>query len=533
MSLRWRVFVIALITATAGVVVGVALANAVDRSNKSVVDVSVRWGPANARVNQLITHLVDQETGERGYLLTGQPQYLEPYETGQQAAAVDISTLRLLTAGDAAVTQSLDKVEMAMEQWRVQAARPEIAARGRSEAAAVALARTGVGKRLFDALRQDAQHLQVLVDGRRGSAQSALRAANRDMTTWLWVNVVVSMLVGIGVLAGLVLWVLRPIRRLSAAMQRVSDGELSASVLTPGPGEIHDVSVNAEQMRRRILRELESSEAARQALEQRGPVVLGLSQHLAPRASAPVPGIRYAATLRAAEGMLAGDWVDVIELGNDRVALMLLDVSGHGASAGLEAMRLKTVLTTALAAGKQPHEALALAAAGFSEDERFATALIVVLDAVTGQLRWANGGHLAPRIVPLNVSVVTPETTAMLAQTGPLLSTIGGEWSTRSGMLEVGQMLLAFSDGLTEARDSRGEEFGMEGVCRALSHTRVRDVDTAVSVCLAAVEAHAVDVHRDDITLVAVAREPSSIRAAAPREVSVRDDADIRDASAH
>jgi serine phosphatase RsbU (regulator of sigma subunit) len=265
-------------------------------------------------------------------------------------------------------------------------------------------------------------------------------------------------------------------------------------------------------MRRRIVHELERSEAARQALEQRGPVVLGLSRHLAPRTSAPVAGVRYAATLRAAEGLLAGDWVDVLELGGDKVALMLLDVSGHGAAAGLEAMRLKTVLTTALLAGRQPHEAMALAADGMAEDERFATAVIAVLDTVTGRLQWANAGHLAPRLVPLNVSVVTPDTTSMLVPTGPLLSSLPGAWSTRSGALEVGQMLMAFSDGLTEARNAAGEEFGIDGVCRALSQTRVRDVDTAVSVCLAAVDAYAVDLHRDDITLVAITRDPGSVR---------------------
>jgi serine phosphatase RsbU (regulator of sigma subunit) len=77
-------------------------------------------------------------------------------------------------------------------------------------------------------------------------------------------------------------------------------------------------------------------------------------------------------------------------------------------------------------------------------------------------------------------------------------------------------MLLAFSDGLTEARDAQGREFGLRGICAALSQTTVRDVDTAVSVCLAAARAHSVDVHRDDMTLVAVTRDPSTIRWSAP-----------------
>jgi len=177
-------------------------------------------------------------------------------------------------------------------------------------------------------------------------------------------------------------------------------------------------------------------------------------------------------------------------------------------------MRLKTVLSTALALGRAPHEALAQAALGFSEDERFATAVIVILDTVTGQLRWANAGHLAPRIVPLHARSFDPDDLEMLRPTGPLLSGLTDGWTTKTGRLEVGQMLLAFSDGLTEARDEAGREFGIGGVCSALSQTTVLEVDTAVSVCLAAVRAHSANVHRDDITLLAVTRDPSTVTGA-------------------
>jgi serine phosphatase RsbU (regulator of sigma subunit) len=250
--------------------------------------------------------------------------------------------------------------------------------------------------------------------------------------------------------------------------------------------------------------------------------VVALSQQLSARASEPVAGLRYAAALRPAEGLLAGDWVDVVPLKGNRVALMLLDVSGHGAAAGLEAMRLKTVLTTVMCLGRPPHEALAQAAEGFTEDERFATAVIAVLDTATGELRWANAGHLSPRLVPLNISSVTPDDLPMLEPTGPILSSLTGGWTTKTAQLSIGQMLLAFSDGLTEARDAAGVEFGIDGICRALSDTTVRDVDTAVSVCLAAVRAHAVDVHRDDITMLAVTRDPSTVIPAELPEPSVR-----------
>jgi len=499
------------LTALVGVVLGVQVHAAVSASGRAVASVSMRWSPAATDVNALLAHLVDQETGERGYLLTGRSSYLQPYRVGERLSARDVATLRRLLAGDADATRRLGAVQRDIARWRALVAAPEIAARQRSAAAAVALASAGAGKQQFDRLRADVAKLQQVIETRRDLAQHRVQVDNREVGTWLWVTVGVSVALGLGVLLGLALWVLRPVRRLSSSVRRVSDGELDAPIVVSGPPEIADAARNADAMRRRILHELERSESARQALEQRGPVVVALSQQLAARTTAPVAGLRYAAQLRPAEGLLAGDWVDVMPLGHDRVALMLLDVSGHGAAAGIEALRLKTVLTTALSAGRHPHEALALAAAGFTEDERFATAVVMVLDTVTGQLRWANAGHLPPRIVPLDEAVLDPEDLAALRPTGPLLSSLTGGWVTKSTRLEVGQMLLTFSDGLTEARDAQGRQFGVEGVAAALSQATVRDVDTAVSVCLAAVLAHAVDVHRDDITLLAVSRDPTSI----------------------
>jgi serine phosphatase RsbU (regulator of sigma subunit) len=431
-----------------------------------------------------------------------------------------VSTLRRLVQDDPEVDAALDHVVEAAAAWRTRAAEPEINARRGGVVDAKTLVASGLGRSLFGELRAQVSALQDLIEHRRNASQTRVIDANHTLTTWLWVTVAIALLVAVGVMFALAQWVVGPLQRLSAALRRVGAGHLDAVVTASGPPEFVQVAADAEGMRRRIVEELERSEASRQALEQRGPVVVGLSQELAPQVTGPVPGLRYATALRPAEGILAGDWVDVLPLERDRIALLLLDVSGHGAAAGLEALRLKYVLTTALRFGHQPHEALARAAEGFSEDERFATAVIVIVDVVTGDLRWANAGHLAPRLVPLNSHRLDPEDTTPLDPTGPLLSSLpslsAGGWTTRSTRLEVGQMVLAFSDGLTEARNALNQEFGVAGLCSALSQTTVRDVDTAVSVCLAAVRAYASDPHRDDVTLIAATRDPSTVSAREP-----------------
>jgi serine phosphatase RsbU (regulator of sigma subunit)/CHASE3 domain sensor protein len=511
MSLWRRVLAVAMAILVASVLLGVAVSRAVHRSNQAVAEVAMRWAPANARAQALLAHLVDQETGERGYVITGDPAYLTPYRSGATGASNDITTLVRLGRGDPDIAAALTQVQNDMAAWRSQSAAPEIAARQSGVVDAAQLVRSGVGKRLFDILRADVEKLQGLIEKHRGEAQSRVTGDNHTLTAWLWVTAAAALIIGVGVLLAMRQWVLHPLHQLSRALLRVSSGDLDATVAVTGPPEFVQVAEDADGMRRRILDALERSEMSRQALEQTGPVVLGLSQALSPQLTEPVPGLRYAAALRPAVGILAGDWVDVLPLGDDRVALLLLDVSGHGAAAGLEAMRLKHVLTTALRFGHPPHQAMARAAAGFTEDERFATAVVVVLDVVTGDLRWANAGHLAPRIVPMRGDRIDEEDLVPLRPTGPLLSSLGGTWTTASGRLEVGHMIIAFSDGLTEARDAVGREFGVEGLCTALSQATVRDVDTAVSVCVAAARAHAADAHRDDVTVLAAARDPSTV----------------------
>jgi serine phosphatase RsbU (regulator of sigma subunit) len=64
---------------------------------------------------------------------------------------------------------------------------------------------------------------------------------------------------------------------------------------------------------------------------------------------------------------------------------------------------------------------------------------------------------------------------------------------------------LCYTDGLAEARDEDGRQFEIEGILRALSELPSADPIAAVVACLAAVRSHAVDLRRDDVTVVAVA----------------------------
>jgi CHASE3 domain sensor protein len=113
-----------------------------------------RLSVAIERSAQLSTAYGDQETGERGFVLSGgEKTFLEPYENGRAVARELVSELRDALESPQ-LRQELDAVTGAVATWRRRAATPEIAlARSGDTAVAVQRVASGTGKTLFDNVR--------------------------------------------------------------------------------------------------------------------------------------------------------------------------------------------------------------------------------------------------------------------------------------------------------------------------------------------------------------------------------------------
>ena len=165
-----------------------------------------------------------------------------------------------------------------------------------------------------------------------------------------------------------------------------------------------------------------------------------------------VPGVAVHGEVNSAEGVLAGDWWDCVAMPSGEAALIITDIAGHGAEAGVAAMRVKHLMALLLASGAGPDEAITLAARSFADEVgRFATVAVVCVDPPTGAVRWANGGHHPPVIL-------TPDgQETELAPTGPLLSWLGGPWRVDTAAMGPDDVLLAYSDGLIESHDAAAQ----------------------------------------------------------------------------
>jgi serine phosphatase RsbU (regulator of sigma subunit) len=159
-----------------------------------------------------------------------------------------------------------------------------------------------------------------------------------------------------------------------------------------------------------------------------------------------------------------------------------------------------------LRAEADPADALERAAGSLSDavDGRFATAIIVILDPDKGEIVWANAGHPSGWLLPSGEAVTHRE----LTTTGPLISVLGGEWTTGHDTFTTGDIVLLWSDGLVEAREE-ALEVNDALLSSVIAGSRDHDPAELVPSLLAALRERSTDWHRDDITVVAARHDGS------------------------
>jgi signal transduction histidine kinase len=271
-ALRWplgritgaAVVAMALFSMIAIAIAGLALANLGSARSRLVTVID----PASEAGKQLAFDLISQETGVRGYLLSGQRQFLNPYVAGQADQGRQLSELQRLTAGLPAARTSLSQLQLRISLWRTDYAIPAIR---QVDAAGKPVLSPDIttGKVLFDSLRQPLASLQADLAVARHQAVVTL---NREATTLDTVCVVIgaALLLVVGaVAAGLRATAIGPLTRLASEARRVAAGDFDHEVTLSGPREAAELAVDVNRMRERILSELSAVRMANAALAAR------------------------------------------------------------------------------------------------------------------------------------------------------------------------------------------------------------------------------------------------------------------------
>jgi signal transduction histidine kinase len=222
--------------------------------------------PAALRVQHLDTALVNQETGVRGYALSGQRDYLAPYTEGVAAEKSAIASLRASITQLPGARADLARVTAQAAYWRTHYAQPTITQVASTGKPLVSIDIV-TGKTDFDALRAGVAKLQDDVTAARVQAVAALNDA-ADVLDAVFIAVAVGLAAIVALLAvGLRATAIRPMRLLAAEARRVADGDFEHEVSLTGPREVTHLAGDVNRMRERILRALAEARRANVVLQ--------------------------------------------------------------------------------------------------------------------------------------------------------------------------------------------------------------------------------------------------------------------------
>lgn len=503
MTLRHRVIAVALAALVIIGLLGAQLVLRYEETRSSLSEVVDTLAPASTAVAQLNEDINSLERRLRIYTSSGSTGMLLLYRAAAVSAEGNVEQLRTLLVGREPDSTLLDDVAADLDAW--------LAAVGIPVTSLIADEEGQTAQSLLDSPQSQSAYVQLTADTYRLSAvlsaqqAQALEASSESAARLAWslaTALIVLLLLPLATYVAVRKHVLRPIAALRGQLREATTPGRHKSLIVPsGPPELYELGADAEALRRALVHEIDQATAARQALEQEGPVVDAIRRELAPRQDGGPLGVSIAGVLRPAEGVLAGDFWDRIPLADGRAAAVVCDVSGHGPRAGIVAMRLKTSITLGMIAGQDPPQILHRACDAFADEPgRFATAVIIIADAQSGEVTWVNAGHPAPRLIRGDGQIVP------LEPTGPMVSWLGGTWTMGSSTLQPADVVLAFTDGILESRDTAGDELGDADLDAHLRTAAQQAEDPAevIARVLAAVRQRTDDLGRDDVTLVAL-----------------------------
>jgi signal transduction histidine kinase len=225
-------------------------------------------GPARRAALNLEDALVNEESGVRGYAITGEPSFLQPYHNGVKSEALAYAELHAREpAVGPAVAAQVETVRIRAQAWQREFV-ASVLARGRQPAHESIVANVK-GKQLFDAIRTSFASLQSALTRKDSSTRQQL---NDAASTLLLLLVLAAVLILGGVLGASLLLrrtITQPLERLGSEARRVAGGEFARPlVIASGPREIAEVGLEIDAMRERIVDELATVQAAHTQLKE-------------------------------------------------------------------------------------------------------------------------------------------------------------------------------------------------------------------------------------------------------------------------
>jgi len=273
---------------------------------------------------------------------------------------------------------------------------------------------------------------------------------------------------------------------------RFEDVDGNAFVLTG----FDEVSREIDTRRRAVAEHLEAERRAEQELE----IAKQVQARLFPQSLPPVTTLDYAGVCIQARAV-GGDYYDFLDLGRERVALVIGDIAGKGIAAALLMANLQANLRSqcaiALDRPEQYLDSVNRLLFESTTSSAYATLFFAEYDNRYRKLRYANCGHLPALVLHSDGTL----------DRLPATCTVVGlfeDWQSSFAdcPLKVGDVLALYTDGVTESFNDSGEEFGEDRLIEALRRDCKLTSGELAGAIVAEVQGFSSREQYDDITLI-------------------------------
>lgn len=319
----------------------------------------------------------------------------------------------------------------------------------------------------------------------------------------------IALLVDAGALLSLVIFLARflaPLQRLVEGVRTLGQGDADLEV--EGPGEIGAIAAAFNDINSRYRAARESA-AEHARLQEEVQTAREIQASILPQEVPEIPGFEIARLYQPA-GEVGGDYYDFLPVGDGLTGVVVADVAGKGVPASLVMGMVRTALRMETRDNASAGDVLGRLHAFVAADLRkgmFVTMLYAVLDSRNRVVSYASAGH-----TPLLLYRARTDETFFLNPRGLPVGLAGSDARAFARQLDVerlrlhaGDLLLLYTDGITEARSAAGEEYGEVRLAAALKRWGAGSAADFVRHLEADVRSFAAGGElQDDLTLVAI-----------------------------
>jgi len=229
-----------------------------------------------------------------------------------------------------------------------------------------------------------------------------------------------------------------------------------------------------------------------------------IQRQLLPREYPSIPGCQLSVSWIPAREV-SGDYFDFLELNDRLIGLCIADVAGKGMPAALLMSNVQAAVKACAGPEVSPSQLCSQVnrlLAGNVASNKYVTFFYGVLDVVSRRLAYVNAGHNPPLAIRRDGSWIRLEEGGTVIGVFPGTVFVQGEIR-----LKTGDCLVFYTDGITEAEDSSGEQFGEERLINLLRRHRTSDADAMKSAVVRSVKGFCDGRLRDDSTLMVLVFE--------------------------